>query len=214
MRRYSPARHTTNSLQTTPLSITKSQPSTNGLSQHFSTSEDSLEKAISLSVCTSVPISHKDDQNTIYDSLAPPTASSLPPPSPGPRSTAALPKHPTNTFCNSTGDLGDHNTVTKTAVTFRRNIVQLQESKRKSNSVPDTLDQNSVDFHAEALEPISINRDLLELEEVYTHMVSTGTAGVAMGLRCNGHVNHVIGRGYIIDNSDSDIDDVDVCTDL
>lgn len=220
-RRYSPARHTNSSLQSTPISIPRSGKSlqlSSGHSHPYS-SIDSLEKAIS--VCTSsVPASsQRDADHVIYDTLAPPpgllasaTTSSLPPPSPR----CVAPQHG-RPLHSSMGNLGRYHPMLwgMAPGIIGENLSQIQKSKRRSNSLPDIAEQLSPDFPAASLKPISINRDLLELEESYIHMYPARHVGVATaaGGRGNGHVkvcfiNTATGPSSHDPDSDIDVSDL------
>ena len=170
-RRYNISEHGNSSAHSSPVSIprsTKSHQLSNGTSHHYS-SMDSIEKAISL--CTSIPTttaSHRDEtDHIVYDTLlAPPaTATSLPPPSPR---VAPHIEH----LNHSTGHMALPSPLTIPGVNSHTSSqAQLQSSRsRRSVSVPDIVEQLSPDFPAGSSKPISITRDLLELEESYISM--------------------------------------------
>lgn len=182
-RRYSPARHTEDN-----------PPSTqNGGMNHISVSE--LSTPIS-NKKGSHPMSPQYDiiptdiaNHTIYDSLAAPSSFyPAPPPSllPPNSSMSSLVKPSLlDSAHTSMGHLSEASSnmlrlkMKGSNPNVNTELTDMRESRRRSSSVPDMLDQ-TIDYPIDFLEPISINRDLLELEE--------GCGSERLARRCNGHL--------------------------
>ena len=115
-------------------------------------------------------------RNSIYDTLAPFTNSNnIAPPSPS----TPLAKFSDNALYSSGSEINRPHSATVMASYSPPRLKP--DSARKSSSIPDCLDskRSSLDLPAGRMEPISINRDILELEERYNspalekHMVNT-----------------------------------------
>jgi hypothetical protein len=139
------------------------------------------------------PPQYNKPEHVIYDSLVAPrpvpllsltsASPSLPPPN---SSTSSLvkPALPDSTY-TSTGQLSTAScSGIKIQLRSPNSLESLKEkireTRRLSSSVPDTLDR-TIDFPLEFLEPISINKDLLELDEMSRaaggHLVGHDQAG-------------------------------------
>lgn len=133
---------------------------------------------------------NKIPDHTIYDSLAAPSPFYPAPPSSLPPLNSSMSSLVKPTLSDSAHTSMGHLSQASSNILRLKmkgsnpNVnaeLSLRDSRRRSSSVPDALDQ-TIDYPLDFLEPISINRDLLELEECY------GSESSRLARRCNGHL--------------------------